>query len=298
MAAGRVPVAYGQGIASRITCSTRPSAYQRVSICRASASSRRLESFALLAVKGVEVPGLVELGRGCEKQGRHCCPPPSPFHPFHHHAPTSIHPPIHLTSQRRAFPPLGTRALVRPGTAPPPLPRPTHTVRRPVQEMARALRQEGVYNAYIMRGGYAGWRSAGLPTSLSGDYSASAGDLLLDEAEVLSGRMGAALMRLRDPAVVAPIAGGTLLSAAIVLNYHTALKVIGLWGLGASLYGAITSGGLESGLRSAAAAAASKAAGGSAASKAAPPTMQVTTGAYKPPSAAAASEPAEAKSDA
>lgn len=100
----------------------------------------------------------------------------------------------------------------------------------------------------------------------------------------MGGWLGTVSQQLSNPANVAPVAGGALLLGISVLYYHTLLKVLGLWGLGATLYTAVTNGTLESSVRKVAAAAGP----GSRAKADARSAMQVTTGAYKPPAAAAA----------
>jgi hypothetical protein len=156
------------------------------------------------------------------------------------------------------------------------------------KELARALRREGVYNAYTLTGGFSAWQSADLPTTSASDYSASAGDLLRDEAEALGSRFGGlsvwASEQFSDPATALPTAGGVLAGTIILANYATTLKVIGLWGLSWSLYEGITTGSLEAGIK-----AASKAIDGVTGKATPKPAMdfsdagmQVTTGAYKP----------------
>ena len=48
---------------------------------------------------------------------------------------------------------------------------------RSTKRLARAVTAQG-YRGYTMRGGYLGWRSAGLATSMEGTYDVTAGELL------------------------------------------------------------------------------------------------------------------------
>ncbi|KAJ9519938.1 hypothetical protein QJQ45_014668 [Haematococcus lacustris] len=106
------------------------------------------------------------------------------------------------------------------------------------RSVARAVRAEGLYNAYVMKSGFQGWQQAQLPVTLSRgiSYEASAADLVADNVEVIREQALAVLSRLSQPAVAIPVAGTTALGATALYNYHTTLQVIGLAGLSWSAY--------------------------------------------------------------
>lgn len=106
------------------------------------------------------------------------------------------------------------------------------------RDVARALRREGIFSAYVMQDGYKGWVSSELPTTTERgiDYDASAADLISDNIEVITEKTVELVGRLRDPAVAVPVFSTTALGAFAVYYYETTLQVIGLAGLSWSVY--------------------------------------------------------------
>jgi len=103
--------------------------------------------------------------------------------------------------------------------------------------LARALRQEGLMNAYVMKGGFSKWVKEGLPVETAkADYEAGQIDVLNDNLEVVAARAAKLATRLRDPKVALPVGSTTAALSVALYNYHTTLEVIGLLGLCASLY--------------------------------------------------------------
>ncbi|KAF5835772.1 hypothetical protein DUNSADRAFT_6912 [Dunaliella salina] len=103
--------------------------------------------------------------------------------------------------------------------------------------LARALRQEGLMNAYVMGGGFSKWVKNGLPVETTkADYEAGQIDVLNDNLEVVAARAAKLATRLQDPKVALPVGSTTAALSVALYNYHTTLEVIGLLGLCASLY--------------------------------------------------------------
>ncbi|GAX84176.1 hypothetical protein CEUSTIGMA_g11599.t1 [Chlamydomonas eustigma] len=104
------------------------------------------------------------------------------------------------------------------------------------REVARALRREGVFQAYVMKGGYQQWVSQDLPTSEGATYETNASLLIKDEVEFLTEKAQATWEEVKKPEVGLPILGGTVVGSIALINYHTTLQVIGLWVLASSVY--------------------------------------------------------------
>lgn len=113
------------------------------------------------------------------------------------------------------------------------------------KDLAKALRKEGVYQAFVLKGGFARWTAEGLPTITGSDYQANPALVLKDEVELLTSKAGALIARAKDPMVGLPLAAGTAAGVAAVANYHTSLQAIGLWGLTYSLYNGISTGKIQ-----------------------------------------------------
>uniref|UniRef100_A0A6T8TBB3 Rhodanese domain-containing protein n=1 Tax=Chlamydomonas leiostraca TaxID=1034604 RepID=A0A6T8TBB3_9CHLO len=104
--------------------------------------------------------------------------------------------------------------------------------------VARALRAEGLFSAYVAADGYKGWVGAGLPVTKERgvEYDASAADLISDNIEVVAKQAGALATRLKDPQVAVPVASTTAVGAVALYNYHVTLQLIALAGMGITLY--------------------------------------------------------------
>ncbi len=53
------------------------------------------------------------------------------------------------------------------------------------RDVAKALRREGIYQAYIMKGGFAAWEKQGLPTVEGADYEINVGVIIQAREEGL-----------------------------------------------------------------------------------------------------------------
>jgi rhodanese-related sulfurtransferase len=93
--------------------------------------------------------------------------------------------------------------------------------------LARALTGLSKPTAYVMTGGFRGWRdAAGLPVAEAADYAADAGALLADNVEVVAGK----LSELSAPTKAVPLGAGLLGAGVALANYHTTLEFIGVLG--------------------------------------------------------------------
>jgi hypothetical protein len=90
--------------------------------------------------------------------------------------------------------------------------------------LARALASVNQPQAFVMTGGFRGWRdAAGLPVSEAAGYTADAGALLADNVEVV-------VKELSRPANAVVAGAGALLALAAAVNYHTTLEFVGVLG--------------------------------------------------------------------
>ena len=59
-----------------------------------------------------------------------------------------------------------------------------------IRNVAKALRKEGIYQAYVMKGGYSKWQKEGLPTADGPEYEIDAALYIKDEVEAVSVKVG------------------------------------------------------------------------------------------------------------
>lgn len=151
------------------------------------------------------------------------------------------------------------------------------------KELARALRKEGVSQAYVMRGGFEGWVNADLPVAEDGaEYSASPALFVKDEIELLASQAKLFAQQLQRPENALPVLGVTAFASVVLINYHTTLQVIGLWGTAFSIYNGSALGLLNKVLSTAT---------GAISSKAEPKAKKVPAPIPPPPSPVKVAEP-------
>lgn len=99
------------------------------------------------------------------------------------------------------------------------------------REVARALRDIGVAEPYIMAGGFRRWQERELPVAESGRYDSSVALLIGDEIEQITNTAAEKLSPLKEPSLGVPVAAGSALLAVAAYNYHYTLQYLGVLSL-------------------------------------------------------------------